>query len=46
MATIGDQAALERLASRLREYWLPGQLDLVAAVALNELRDWLADEHW
>ncbi len=42
-----DPDAFERLRRKLHELWLssaPLQLDLVTA--LDELRDWLDDEHW
>jgi hypothetical protein len=42
-----DPDAFERPRRKLHDLWLPSaplQLDLVTA--LDELRDWLDDEHW
>jgi hypothetical protein len=46
VSTDQDSAAVARVLSRLHEMWVPGPLSLSPATALDELRDWLADEHW
>lgn len=42
-----DPAALERLRRTLHGLWIPARpLELDLLTALDELRDWLGDDHW